>query len=118
MKAGQMCRAGLRTSMLAGVALAACVGSAAAQETRVTQQDQTAVAVTIYNENLALVKDRRKVQIDPGAQGLAFVDVSAQMRPETALLHSDGGKLGVLEQNFEFDLLTPEKLLEESVDET
>ena len=91
---------------------------AVAQETRVTQQDQTAVAVTIYNENLALVKDRRKVQMDPGAQALAFVDVSAQMRPETALLHSDGGKLGVLEQNFEFDLLTPEKLLEESVGET
>jgi len=104
--------------MLAGVAFAACASIAAAQETRVTQQDQTAVAVTIYNENLALVKDRRKVQLDPGAQGLAFVDVSAQMRPETALLHSDGGKLGVLEQNFEFDLLTPEKLLEESVGET
>ena len=95
----------LTTGVLAGF-VAAVIGAteAAAQETRATQQDQTAVAVTIYNENLALVKDRRKVQLDAGAQGLAFVDVSAQMRPETALLHSDGGKLGVLEQNFEFDL--------------
>jgi hypothetical protein len=91
---------------------------AAAQETRVGQQDQTALAVTIYNENLALVKDRRKVQLDSGAGDLAFVDVSAQIRPETALLHALDGKLSVLEQNFEFDLLTPEKLLEASVGET
>jgi hypothetical protein len=87
-------------------------------ETRVTQADQASVAVTIYNENLALVKDRRRVTLAPGIQNLAFIDVSAQLRPETALLHSDGGQLGVLEQNFEFDLLTPEKLLEESVGET
>jgi len=117
MTIGTMRRAGLLAGITAA-AIVAGIGGAAAQETRVTQQDQTAVAVTIYNENLALVKDRRKVQIDAGAQALAFVDVSAQMRPETALLHSDGGKLGVLEQNFEFDLLTPEKLLEESVGET
>jgi len=91
---------------------------ARAQETRVTQADQTGVAVTIYNENLALVKDRRRVTLDPGIQNLAFIDVSAQLRPETALLHSDGGQLEVREQNFEFDLLTPEKLLEESVGET
>src|SRR6185295_3695743 len=87
-------------------------------ETKVTQADQTAVAVTIYNENLALVKDRRRVTLPAGIQNLAFVDVSGQLRPETALLHSDGGQLGVLEQNFEFDLLTPEKLLEESVGDT
>ena len=86
-----------------------------APETKVAQADQTAVAVTIYNENLALVKDRRRVTLPAGIQNLAFVDVSGQLRPETALLHSDGGQLGVLEQNFEFDLLTPEKLLEESV---
>ncbi len=91
---------------------------ASAQETRVTQADQTGVAVTIYNENLALVKDRRRVTLAPGIQNLAFIDVSAQLRPETALLHSDGGQLAVLEQNFEFDLLTPEKILEESVGDT
>ena len=45
----------------------------------------------------ALVKDRRRVTLAPGIQNLAFIDVSAQLRPETALLHSDGGQLGVLE---------------------
>jgi hypothetical protein len=112
-------RALLASACLAGaVSLVALARPAAAQETRVTQSDQTAVAVTIYNENLALVKDRRRVALEAGIQSLAVIDVSGQMRPETALLHSTGGGVSVLEQNFEFDLLTPEKLLEESVGET
>ena len=106
----------LSSVALAGVAL--LPGQARAQEVRVSQTDQTAVAVTIYNENLALVKDRRRVQLEPGIVNLALIDVSGQIRPETALLHSEGGQIEVLEQNFEFDLLTPEKLLEESVGET
>src|SRR5215470_3942486 len=110
----------LASSGLAGaiVGFGLIAPPARAQEARVTQADQTSVAVTIYNENLALVKDRRRVTLEPGIQNLAFIDVSAQLRPETALLHSDGGQLAVLEQNFEFDLLTPEKLLEESVGDT
>jgi len=88
-----------------------------AQEVRLTYNDQTAVAVTIYNENLALVKDRRKAALAQGLNAVAFVDVSAQMRPETALLNADGATLTLLEQNFEFDLLTQEKLLEKSVGE-
>jgi hypothetical protein len=112
-------RALLASACLAGaVSLVGLARPAAAQEARVTQSDQTAVAVTIYNENLALVKDRRRVALEAGIQNLAVIDVSAQMRPETALLHSTGGGISVLEQNFEFDLLTPEKLLEESVGET
>ena len=86
-----------------------------AQEARLTFNDQTAVAVTIYNENLALVKDRRNASLVQGLNNIAFIDVSGQMRPETALLHADGEKLTLLEQNFEFDLLTHEKLLEKSV---
>ena len=112
-----------RRILLASACLAAVAGlgtaasPARAQEVRVTQQEQTAVAVTIYNENLALVKDRRRVVLEPGIQSLAFIDVSAQMRPETALLHSQGGQVSVLEQNFEFDLLTPQALLEKYVGE-
>lgn len=86
-------------------------------ELRSTLQDQQNVAVTIYNENLALVKDQRKIQIKGGQSTLAFRDVSAQMRPETALLRSltNPGKVSVIEQNFDFDLLTPQKLLEKYV---
>jgi len=86
-------------------------------EQRSTLADQQEVAVTIYNENLALVKDQRKLLLKPGASALAFRDVSARMRPETALLRSTSapGSLAVLEQNFDFDLLTPQKLLEKYV---
>ena len=88
-----------------------------ADELRSTLQDQRSVAVTIYNENLALVKDQRKIQFAGGQNTLAFRDVSARMRPETALLRSltSPGKLTVLEQNFDFDLLTPQKLLDKYV---
>lgn len=94
-----------------------CLTLAQAGELRSTQQDQQAVAVTIYNESLALVKDQRKVQLESGQNSLAFRDVSAQIRPETALLRSLSapGKLSLLEQNFDFDLLTPQKLLDKYV---
>ncbi len=86
-------------------------------ETRSTLQDQQEVAVTIYNENLALVKDQRKIKLKSGLNNLALRDVSAQIRPETALLRSltAAGSFSVLEQNFDFDLLTPQKLLEKYV---
>ena len=78
-----------------------------------TLDDQVGVAVTIYNQNLALVKDKRHLTLAKGEVKLAFREVSAQMRPETALLTADG--LAVIEQNFEFDLLTPEALLKKYV---
>ena len=99
--------------------IAGATGLAHAQveEQRSTLADQQEVAVTIYNENLALVKDQRKIQLKRGASNLAFRDVSAQMRPETALLRSTStpGSVSVQEQNFDFDLLTPQKLLEKYV---
>lgn len=98
----------------------ASASMAAADETRSTLQDQQDVAVTIYNGDLALVKDQRKIRLKSGINSLAIRDVSAQIRPETALLRSLSapGSLSVLEQNFDFDLLTPEKLLEKYVGKT
>ena len=82
-----------------------------------TLADQQEVAVTIYNDDLALVRDRRQVALPKGDVELALREVSARMRPETALLRSlsqtDG--LAVYEQNFDFDLLTPGKMLEKYV---
>jgi hypothetical protein len=90
------------------------------QESISTADDQQAVAVTIYNSNLALVKDTRKISLDSGLNTLAIRDVSAQIQPETAALKSisANGSLILLEQNFDFDLLTPEKLLEKYVGKT
>ncbi len=91
--------------------------SRAPGETATTHKDQQALAVTIYNENLALVKDLRQVTLPKGESHLAFEEVSAQIRAETALLRNitDSKGFWVAEQNFDFDLLTPQKLLEKAV---
>ncbi len=108
--------------LFAPLLLLALLANAAAQteEQRSTLADQREVAVTIYNENLALIKDQRKLQLKAGPSALAFRDVSARMRPETAFLRSVNapGSVSVLEQNFDFDLLTPQKLLEKYVNRT
>jgi hypothetical protein len=104
--------------LCAAVAAALAAGCAfAAQETASTLADQQSVAVTIYNENLALIKDTRRVAINAGLNRLALREVSGRMRPETASLRSltHPGSLALLEQNFDFDLLTPAKLLEKYV---
>ncbi len=90
-------------------------GQAPVDEIRSTLEDRTAVAVTIYNENLALVRDQRRVTLEPGRQSLAVRDVSAQIRPETALLSSLDGEMRLIEQNFDYDLLSPHSLLEKYV---
>lgn len=79
--------------------------------------DQSGVAVTIYNDNLALVKDARRVKLNRDLNQLAWREVSAQMRPETAQLRNttQPGGFRLLEQNFDFDLLTPQKLLDKYV---
>ena len=99
--------------------LAALPSLLIAQEIGSTLKDQKALAVTIYNDNLALVKDTREVRLPKGDVRLAFQEVSAQIRPETALLRNLTApkEFWVSEQNFDFDLLTPQKLLEKYVGE-
>ena len=82
-------------------------------------KDQQDVAVTIYNSNLGLVKDIRLVEFTPGVHELKFMDVAAKIDPTTVYIKSliDGASLDVLEQNYEYDLLSPQKLLEKFVGE-
>jgi hypothetical protein len=72
-----------------------------------------ALSVTIYNDDLALIQDRRDIEIKDGRQRIEFQDVSAQIRPETVSLAA--ADIGIVEQNFDFDLLTPAKLMEKAV---
>src|SRR3972149_1736216 len=78
------------------------------------QQD---VAVTIYNSNVGLVKDTRLVEFKPGVHELKFMDVAAKIDPTTVHIKSlvNGSSLNVLEQNYEYDLISPQKLLEKFV---
>ena len=93
------------------------VSAATLEEKTSVQADQRDLALTIYNDDLALVKDQRKVGLAADLNKLAWRDVSAQIRPETALLRNlnEAGGLHLLEQNFDFDVLTPQKLLEKNV---
>jgi len=104
----------MKKALLLAVAFL-CWGSSvlAGDEIAVSAQEQQSVSVTIYNKNLALIKDRRAITLPQGVHTLAFREVSAQIKPETALMH--GRDLAVLEQNFEYDLLTPQSLLRKYV---
>jgi hypothetical protein len=95
----------LRVSALA-LAAALSAGSALAG-------DQGKVSLTIYNSDLALVQDVRQLSIPAGRQRVEFRDVSGRIRPETVSLTAPD--IGIVEQNFDYDLLTPEKLMEKAV---
>ena len=85
-------------------------------ETIVPMEAQTNVNVTIYNNNRALIKDERQVNLKEGLNELAFAGVSANMMPQTALL--SGAGITTLEQNFNFDLLSQDSLMQKSVGHT
>ncbi len=71
------------------------------------------LSVTIYADDLALITDHRDIEVKGGRQRIEFQDVSAQIRPETVSLSA--ADIGIVEQNFDFDLLTPAKLMEKAV---
>jgi hypothetical protein len=102
----------LLTSLLAGPAFA----QISAEIPPPSQSAQGDVAVTIYNNNLALVQDTRELTVNAGRTRLEFPDVSAQIRAETVTLNGAG--IGVVEQNFDFDLLSPQALMQKAVGET
>ncbi len=82
-----------------------------------TLKDQQGVAITIYNSNVGLVKDTRLIDLKPGIHDLKFMDVAAKIDPTTVHIKSlvNGSSLNILEQNYEYDLLSPQKLLEKFV---
>src|SRR5574341_421697 len=91
--------------------------AAATVRASVTQEQQKEVAVTIYNGNLGLVKDIRELVLGAGTHEVKFMDVAAQIDPTSVHLRSLTEPAGVriLEQNYEYDLLNPQKLLDKFV---
>jgi hypothetical protein len=71
------------------------------------------VSVTIYNNDLALVQDRRTLDLPAGRTRQEFADVSARIQPATVTLAAEGA--GIIEQNFDYDLLSPDKLMDKAV---
>ncbi len=82
-----------------------------------TSDDQTDIAVTVYDANLGLVKDTREINTYKGVNELKFMDVAERINSTTVHIKSltDPEGLTVLEQNYEYDLLNPQKLMEKYV---
>src|SRR6266536_3779047 len=106
-----------RISALALALLLWSTNLAAAVPQSITRDDQKDVMVTIYNGNLGLVKDTREIRLDAGMLEVQFGDVAAQIDPTSVHLKSltDPAGLKILEQNYEYDLLTPAKLMKKYV---
>jgi hypothetical protein len=110
--------------LVGGAALAARPATPTAAETPVevqdqatTLDDQTELAVTVYNSDIALVRDVRQLQLARGVASLRFMDIAATVNPATVHFRSltEPARVSVLEQNYEYDLLEPEKLLRKYV---
>lgn len=82
-----------------------------------TLDDQTDLAVTVYNSDIALVRDIRNLQLPHGTFDLRYMDIAATVNPATVHFRSttEPPRLSVLEQNYEYDLLEPDKLLRKYV---
>jgi len=79
--------------------------------------DQVDLAVTVYNSDIALVRDTRDLQLPRGSFDLRFMDIAATVNPATVHFRSltEPSRVSVLEQNYEYDLLEPDKLLRKYV---
>jgi hypothetical protein len=92
-------------------------GAASSREQSTSLNDQTDLALTVYNSNVALVRDLRQLSLPSGTFRLKLMDIAATVNPATVHFRSvdQPGKLGVIEQNYEYDLLEPAKLLNKYV---
>jgi hypothetical protein len=99
---------------VASLGLAVC--AAAAEPADSTATKRLVATVTVYNQDLGLVRELRQVDLAAGSTALRYMDVAAQVRPETVSVKvARGEPVRVLEQNYEYDLLSPRKILEKYV---
>ncbi len=96
-----------------------CIGSYAFPQVVVTSgaEQQTGLQLTVYNSNLALVKEMRKIDLPQGQGELRFTEVAAYIKPTTVLVKSvnQSDKFDVREQNYEYDLISAARLLDKYV---
>jgi hypothetical protein len=106
----------MRKFLLAAAAIVGSAGAMAQPSAAPLDTAQGDVAVTIYNNDRALVEDKRTLNLPAGRSRQEFRDVSAQIQPETVTLSGRG--IEIVEQNFDFDLLTPAALMQNAVGQT
>lgn len=94
------------------------VANASAPTAVSSAKDRKQVSITVYNQNFALVRELRELNGLPnGSVALEFQDVASTIQPETVHIHSlaAADALRVLEQNYRYDLISPQTLLEKYV---
>ena len=100
------------------VFLALSQASFAGQVTSTADQ-RVSVAVTVYNDGRGLVREERHLDLLAGANEVRFMDVAEQIQaPTVRVAPVEGAPFSVLEQNYEYDLLSPAKLLDKFVGQT
>jgi hypothetical protein len=99
------------------ISFAFCLGALWAEQLSTGIDDQKSVEITVYNSNIGLVKDLRSITLPKGIQELKFMDIASQIIPTSVSIRSPNhpDSLVVLEQNYEYDLLSPRKLLDKYV---
>ena len=107
----------VRQVVAGALSILLCTQCAVAAPLSVTAREQRDVMVTVYNGNLWLVREVREARLPAGTTSVQFMDVAALIDPTSVHLVSltDRPGLGILEQNYEYDLLSSEKLLEKYV---
>src|SRR5437016_8597680 len=105
----------LFTALLLGTVATTTFAQTSEQTT--TARDRQSVNITVYNSNLGLVRETRRLTLPDGRIALRFSDVTSQIRPETVHLASltSPSALRILEQNYQYDLLNPAKLMDKYV---
>ncbi|HEY5974387.1 MAG TPA: DUF4139 domain-containing protein [Geobacteraceae bacterium] len=113
----RMMRIAPATLLLATTILVAPAAAAGPALLATTQADRQGLALTVYNNSLGLVRDLRQLALPAGTSELRFMDVAAQIIPASVQVRSLPAVAGlrVLEQNYEYDLLNPQKLLDKYV---
>jgi hypothetical protein len=101
--------------LLAAVSAAGVAGAARSQTSAAEEPkpDNQRLAITIYNGGQALVQDVRTLDLPAGRKRIELKEVSNQIAPASVSLAAPD--LAIVEQNFDFDLLTPTKLMEKAV---
>ena len=113
-------RARFLIPVCAVIFLCSCGSNLSSNQTdavNVSATEQTSVAITVYNNNLGLVKDIREVTLEKGIYNVNFKDVSGQIIPSSVHVKSldTPDDFFVLEQNYEYDLMNPSKLMDKYV---
>ncbi|MHC4157577.1 MAG: DUF4139 domain-containing protein [Planctomycetota bacterium] len=82
------------------------------------QRQEEGVALTIYNDNFAVVRESRQMSFEHGLNTVKFTDVASAIDPTSVNFRclSAPGAVSILEQNYEYDLVNASSLLKRYID--